>query len=329
MKKVLITGGAGFIGYHLALNLSNKGYAIDIVDNFSRGIKDSFLLELVKNKKVNLINLDLLDKNSFNKLKNDYTIIYHLAAIIGVQFVLKAPYDVLTKNMELLQNVIEFGKKQSNLKRLVFTSTSEIYAGTLKYFTLPIPTPETTPLTVTGLSENRTSYMLSKIYGEAVCLHSGLPVTIIRPHNFYGPRMGLSHVVPELFKKTFFSQTKELIVFSPQHQRTFCYIDDAVEMMQRLAESETSIGEAFNVGNESPETTIKSLAEKILTITGSPMVIKLGPVTEGSPSRRCPDMTKTTKETEYLPSFSLDDGLKRTFQWYKTNVFLNSGTSAI
>jgi nucleoside-diphosphate-sugar epimerase len=208
LKKVLITGGAGFIGYHLALHLSKKGYAVDIADNFARGIQDKFLLELISCENVNLLNIDLLDRTVFDGMSTDYNIIYHLAAIIGVKFVLKAPYDVLTKNMMLLQNVIDLCRKQTQLERLVFTSTSEIYAGTLKYFTLPIPTPETTPLAVTGLSENRTSYMLSKIYGEALCLHSGLPVTIIRPHNVYGPRMGLSHVVPELSMKAFLNEGK-------------------------------------------------------------------------------------------------------------------------
>lgn len=329
MKKVLITGGAGFIGYHLASNLVLKGYLVDIADNFARGVKDNFLIKLSNHDNVNLLDLDLLNKASFETLDTDYDIIYHLAAVIGVQFVLKAPYDVLTKNMELLSNTIEFSRTQKHLKKLVFTSTSEIYAGTLRYFKLPVPTPESTPLAVTDLSENRTSYMLSKIYGEAMCLHSGLPVTIIRPHNFYGPRMGLSHVIPELFKKTFFGKENKLTVFSPDHRRTFCYIDDAVEIMRILAESETSTGEAYNTGNESPEITMNSLAEKILKIAGSDLVVKAGPVTEGSPIRRCPDMSKTIRATEYTPAISLDEGLRRTFIWYKTNVFLNTGNSAI
>jgi len=329
MKKVLITGGAGFIGYHLASSLVQKDCIVDIADNFTRGIKDNFLIELSNHDNVNLLDLDLLNKASFETLDTDYNYIYHLAAVIGVQFVLKAPYDVLTKNMELLSNTIEFGRKQKHLKKLVFTSTSEIYAGTLRHFNLPVPTPESTPLAVTDLSENRTSYMLSKIYGEALCLHSGLPVTIIRPHNFYGPRMGLSHVVPELFKKAFFGKEDKLTVFSPDHRRTFCYIDDAVEIIRILAESDASTGEAYNAGNESPEITMNSLAEKILEITGSDLVVKAGPVTEGSPRRRCPDMSKTAKATEYTPAVSLDEGLQRTFIWYKTNVFQNMGNSAI
>ena len=329
MKKALITGGAGFIGYHLACNLIQRNYHVDLVDNFTRGIKDNFLINLSNKDQVNLINLDLLDKKSFDELDKDYDFIFHLAAIIGVRHVLKAPFDVLTKNFELLQNTIFFGKEQIHLKRFVFASTSEVYAGTLKYFSLKIPTPESTPLALTELSENRTSYMLSKIYGEALCLHSGLPVTIVRPHNFYGPRMGLSHVIPELFKKAFFSANNIIEVFSLEHKRTFCYIEDAVELIRLLAESEQSAGEAFNVGNESPEISIKELAEKIIDISGKNLKINPGLITEGSPDRRSPDMSKIFEIISYNPLTDINEGLQKTFDWYKANVFINEGVSAI
>ena len=225
--------------------------------------------------------------------------------------------------------MLDFGREQKALKRLVFISTSEVYAGTLQYYSMKIPTPEDTPLTVTGLSENRTSYMLSKIYGEALSLHSGLPTTIVRPHNFYGPRMGLSHVIPELFKKAYFANDGALDVFSPDHKRTFCYIDDAVEMMIILAESKQSLGQTFNIGNESPEITIKELAEKIIKITGKNLTIIPKSTTAGSPSRRCPDMSHTISITEYSPKIDLLAGLKRTFDWYKSNVFESNGLSAV
>ena len=284
---------------------------------------------LAKKENVNLRNLDLLDKKSFDSLDKDYNYIFHLAAIIGVQHVLKAPYDVLTKNVELLQNVITIGKEQNNLERFVFTSTSEVYAGTLKYFSLKIPTPEDTPLALTDLSESRTSYMLSKIYGETLCMHSGLPVTIVRPHNFYGPRMGLSHVIPELFNKAFFSENNEIEVFSLEHKRTFCYIEDAVEMMVRLAEADNSLMQTFNVGNDSPEVNIEELAREIIKITGKDLVIKPGAVTKGSPNRRCPDMSKTFAVTGFGPKIDINTGLQKTFDWYSSNVFLNKGVSAV
>jgi len=325
MKKVLITGGAGFIGYHLACNLVQRGYHVDLVDNFARGIKDNFLSELSEQDSVNLLDLDLLSRDSLDGLDREYSLVFHFAAVVGVQYVLKVPYDVLTKNIELLQNVILFGKEQKRLERLVFASTSEVYAGTLKHFSLRMPTPESTPLAVTALSENRTSYMLSKIYGEALCLYSGLPVTIIRPHNLYGPRMGLSHVIPELFKKAFFSEDHTLEVFSVNHKRTFCYIDDAVELIRILAEADL----AFNVGNEAPEISIGELAKKIITISERDLIMRPGPVTAGSPPRRCPDMSKTFEATRYKPNVDLNAGLQRTYQWYRTNVFLNRGVSAI
>jgi nucleoside-diphosphate-sugar epimerase len=329
MKKALITGGAGFIGYHLASNLLNHGYEVDLIDNFARGVKDNFLLELSSKKGVKIFDLDLLNKKELDRFERDYNIIFHLAAIIGVQYVLKMPYDVLSKNVELLQNIILFGKEQKNLSRLVFVSTSEIYAGTLKYFSMKIPTPESTPLTITDLSENRTSYMLSKIYGEALSLHSGLPVTIVRPHNFYGPRMGLSHVVPELFKKAFYSNNNTLEVFSANHKRTFCYIEDAVEMIRILSELNTSISQAYNIGNDSPEISIEELAQKIIKIVGKDLRIVPQNETAGSPSRRCPEMTKTFETTGYKPKFDIITGLQNTFDWYKMNVFLGEGVSAI
>ena len=236
MKKVLITGGAGFIGYHLAKRLLKANYKIDILDNFTRGVNDSELNSLTKKNNIELLNMDLLSQKVDEKIDHDYSYIYHFAAVIGVQHVLKSPYDVLDKNAFLLKNAIKAARKQKRLERFIFASTSEVYSGTLKHFGMDFPTKELTPLTINNLSENRTSYMLSKIYGEAMSLHSGLPVTIIRPHNFYGPRMGLSHVIPELKKKVVELNDSSLDVFSVDHRRTFCYIDDAVEMIQLIAE---------------------------------------------------------------------------------------------
>src|SRR5260370_36313409 len=99
-------------------------------------------------------------------------------------------------------NVIGFARSETELRRLVFPSTSEVYAGTLQYFGMPFPTPETTPLAITDLAQPRASYMLSKIYGEALCQHAGVPFTIVRPHNVYGRRMRMAHAVPERLNRT-------------------------------------------------------------------------------------------------------------------------------
>lgn len=329
MEKVLITGGAGFIGCHLASKLADDGSFVVLTDNFARGVMDSALEELTGRENVRFLEADLLDEEELEKLGSGFTCIYHLAAIIGVQHVLRAPYDVLSGNTRLLANMIGFARKQKNMERFVFTSTSEIYAGTLKHFDLEIPTPETAPLAVTDLRENRTSYMLSKIYGEAMCLHSGLPVTIIRPHNFYGPRMGLSHVIPELFRRASENENGILEVFSPDHSRTFCYIEDAVNMMTALARSSETDGEAYNVGNQQPELTIMELARKVIETAGVAPELVPGPVTPGSPARRCPDMGKTFEATGYAPRTGIDEGLEKTLRWYRTEVFGGRGISAV
>lgn len=329
MKKVLITGGAGFIGYHLANKLLDSERQIDLLDNFSRGVNDTQLADLAENDKINLINADLLQPATIDQLDQDYAYIYHLAAVIGVQHVLKAPYDVLVKNFMLLQNALETAKQQKKLDRFVFTSTSEVYAGTLNHYGLEFPTPESTPLTVNDPREDRTSYMLSKIYGEAMCLHSGLPITIIRPHNFYGPRMGLSHVIPELMKKVIDSDNGMVDVFSVNHKRTFCYITDAVEMIQLLAESDHAIAESYNIGNNDEEITMGDLAQKVIDLIGKDVAINPMPSTPGSPERRCPSITKLKEAVTYVKQYPLEKGLQETFDWYSANVFSGQEVSAV
>ena len=327
MKKVLITGGAGFIGFHLASLLLENECHVDLVDNLSRGVVDSDLEMLISHKSCNLINADLLDSNEVEKLDDDYDYIFHLAAIIGVQHVLNRPYEVLSENQILLMNMISLGKKQKNLLRFAFASTSEIYAGTLKYGNLELPTPETSDLVLTKLKENRTSYMLSKIYGEAICYHSGLPVTIFRPHNFYGPRMGMSHVIPEMMKKI--KAGNQIEVFSPDHTRTFCYIGDAVNYLWKLVQSPESVNEAFNFGNTEPEVSIWDLVHTISEVLAVKAVFVRGEETPGSPSRRCPLTDKLRSVVPDVEMTSLKTGIKLTYDWYETNIFKGNEVSAI
>ena len=137
----------------------------------------------------------------------------------------------------MLENVICLCRQQKNLARLIFTSTSEVYSGTLENYSMSIPTSEITPLTCSPASRPRTSYMLSKIFGEALCQQAGIPFTIFRPHNVYGPRMGMAHVIPEQLKKAWLADTGDrLSVHSSDHRRSFCFVDDAVEMLKRMLE---------------------------------------------------------------------------------------------
>lgn len=320
--KVLITGGAGFIGYHLANELLGHDYEVTLADNFERGVDDSDLKKLKENKMARVLSLDLLKPESYEKIDGEFDMIFHLAAIIGVQNVLARPAEVLRNNLMLLFNVVDFAKKQKHLGRVIFASTSEVYAGTLQHYGMEIPTPEGTPLTLTDLNHPRTSYMLSKIYGEAVMHQGGLPFTIVRPHNFYGPRMGMSHVIPKLMRKAWFGEGGGVLeVYSPHHKRTFCYISDAVAMMRLLAESRNSVNQAYNVGNQEPEICIRDVAGIILRTLGKSYEICEREAASGSPERRCPDMRKTMECTGYTPRITLEDGIRMTFEWYKEHIF--------
>lgn len=328
-QRALITGGAGFIGGHLTKRLLAEGFQVDLIDNLSRGVQDQMLAELAESPNFSVRIADLRDPSSLDEVGDDYTHVFHFAALLGVQNVLERPYAVLRENISMLETMLDVAARQSNLERFLFPSTSEVYVGTQQHYELPIPSPETTPLAVSPLDKPRTSYMLSKIYGEALCHQAGLPFTIVRPHNFYGPRMGLAHVVPQLLQRIYDSNDgDELVVYSMDHQRTFCFIDDAVEYITRLTLGDAAIDGTFNIGVQSPEVTMGELAQLLATVVGREVVIVPGETTAGSPHRRCPDMTHTIATTGYDPTVSLTDGVTRTFDWYRTNVFEGDGVSA-
>jgi len=321
-KKVLITGGGGFIGLHLANRLLDEGCIVHIVDNFFRAVKDIELTNTLDRDNVSCIDVNLLDKDSIEVLENNYDFIFHLAAIIGVTHVLERPYSVLYDNIHMLGNMIEFARKQSSLSRFFFASTSEVYAGTLKYFDLPIPTPENTALAVTDLSHPRTSYMLSKIYGEALCQQSGVPFTLFRPHNVYGPRMGMAHVIPEQLRKAHNAKQGDSIdVFSVDHTRCFCYIDDAIEILWRMMMLPECEGKTMNLGTQKPEVNMRQLAETCFSVVNKNLTVNPMPASPGSPVRRGPDMQYTSNLTGFKSQVDILDGVARTYEWYKKNIF--------
>jgi UDP-glucose 4-epimerase len=320
--KVFLTGGAGFIGERLAFALANDGYAVHIVDNLMRGKKDARIEKLEARCNVKFYEGDLLQPNTLDSLESDYDFVIHFASIVGVQNVSDRPYQTLRENVLMQDAVIRFATRQASLTRILFASTSEVYAGSLLHLGLPLPTPENTALALPDLSEPRTSYMLSKLYGEAMLLHSGLPYTIVRPHNVYGPRMGMGHVIPQLLQKAHNAEADSTLeVYSVDHKRCFCYIDDAVEMLLRLLKADAARRQVLNLGAEAPEVTMQELAELVIEIVGKRLRIVPKPATPGSPSRRLPDMTRTRGIADYSAQTSLQDGIRSTYEWYKLHEF--------
>lgn len=323
--STLITGGAGFIGGWLARALADAGETVDILDDFSRGQRDTFLDALIQTGKVRLIDSNMIEAG-IDGLGAGYTTIYHFAARVGVANVLGAPFDTLRDNVLLVERAIELARRQTALDRFVFASTSEVYAGSLEHMDLPLPTPETTPIALTDLAAPRSSYMFSKLYGEAMVLHAGIPFTILRPHNIYGPRMGMAHVIPELLRKAHEAPDGGSIeVYSVDHTRTFCFIDDAIDMMRAVAATPACNGETLNLGCQTPETAIGDLAQIVIDTVGKTLAVDAKPPTAGSPARRCPDMSRMTALTGREAGTSLADGVRRTYAWYDTEVL---GTAA-
>lgn len=314
--KFLIIGGAGFIGYHLASYFSeNKKNKVDIIDNLQRGVKDPDFQKLIKKENVNFIKINFENINVKNVNKN-YNYIFHLASIVGVDNVVSEPEKVLKQNINLIYKIVEISKLQKNLKKICFTSTSEVYANSVKFKVAKVPTKEQDLITINNESIPRDSYFLSKLISEKILVLSKLPFIITRLHNIYGPRMGFSHVIPEIFSKIK-KKTNSISVFSHSHSRAFCYISDAINQIKSLTMNNKVRNIVVNIGNDQEEIKIINLVKKILKILKIKKKIINKGVTVGSPKRRCPNMKLNYSLVKKKPSVDLDDGLNKTFDWYK------------
>ena len=320
--KILITGGAGFIGYHLAKLLTSKEYAVDITDILKVDDFDVDLKKLLSRNNCNYIKCNILEKNEINNLPKNYDLIIHLAAIVGVENVISNAYGVLTKNQLMLFNILKLAKTQKQKPRFIFASTSEVYAGSQFLNNIEYPTKENTILSLPDLSLPRTSYMLSKIYGEAMCHASNLNYLILRPHNIYGPRMGMKHVIPQLIKKIIHTKKEcTLDLFSPNHTRTFCYVKYAVNKIALFIEKENWPAIPINLGVENPEIKIRELANILLKIMKRQDIsINELENTPGSPSRRVPETSALNNYTGFTEIPSFEECIIETYNWYSNKI---------
>ena len=319
MKKILILGGTGFIGYNLSkFLLNNRDCNLTIADNLSRGKKDNYMLDLLSRKNVKLVESDFTDALSFEKLDNDYDYVYMLASVVGVNNTLSIPHEIIRINTLLIINTLEW-LRYSKVKKVLFTSTSENYAGTIDQFGYNIPTPEDVPLCITDVSHPRYTYAITKILGESGFLNYSknldFECCIIRYHNVYGPRMGFKHVIPHLAER-FIADENPFLIYGHDQTRAFCFIDDAVEGTVLAMESQKSNGEIYHIGTEE-EISIEELvkyAGKFFNYSGK---FKSAPTFPGSTKRRCPDISKSRNHFGYMPKISLKQGFFETLKWYK------------
>lgn len=314
--KYLITGGAGFLGLKLAEKLlENRKNKIYLIDNLSKKVGNSFLSKLLNNKNVKFIKKDLSNISDFLKIY-DFDYIFHFAAILGVQKVINNPFDTLRENIQTTIKLINFSKKQKKLKKICFTSTSEVYAQSLEKKIVPYPTPENVDFLISKDFNPRSAYFLSKIIGEYLINYSSLNFVIFRPHNIFGPNMGFSHVIPQLTKKIINKKNKKILIANSNHKRTFCYIDFAIELIFKISHDKKSLRKIYNIGSPEKDISIMQLAKKITKIVNSKK--KLLPskkLSNFSPKKRRPDMSKSDLFMKTKHDFH--EGLKKTVWWYK------------
>jgi UDP-glucose 4-epimerase len=306
--RILITGGAGFIGSHLARKLLDLGYEVSIVDDLSTGsmeniehIKDhdnfEYHLETIFNRPLMAEQVDRAD------------LIFHLAAAVGVRRIIEMPVQTIETNVRGSEIVFEMASKKQ--KRLIITSTSEVYGKSTK-----LPFQETDDLVFGSTYNCRWSYACSKAIDEFLALayyrERKLPVTIVRLFNTTGPRQTGRYgmVLPTFIRQAL--NNEPLTVYGTGLQsRCFGHVADIIEGLINCAMSDKTAGEIFNLGN-TEEISIKALAEKIIAATGSKSEISYVPYEEAygpgfeDMERRIPDISKAKEWFGFSPTRSLD-----------------------
>jgi len=319
MKRYLVTGGAGFIGSSITHKLLEEGNFVRVFDNQFRGSQNKFS----KNSHFEFVQGDIrLIKNVERACKGIDTIV-HLAYINGTKYFYEKPDLVLDVGVKGMVNILD-AARHHKVKEFFLASSSEVYQNP------PIiPTPEDVPLIVPDPYNPRFSYGGGKILSELMAIHIGKTIfkkaVIFRPHNVYGPDMGNEHVIPELIKKIVHTDEKIIrIQGSGDETRAFIYIDDFVSGLSLILKRGKNM-ETYNVGTDE-EISIRDLANFLLEASGKNLNVVKGKKREGSPKRRCPDITKL-KKLGFKPSVSLNEGLQKTFIWYNNQYLHHAKTS--
>jgi len=325
-KKILLTGAAGFLGcqfVHYFLVLNNAGILrkpchIYAWDNYKRG-RPYWINDFEHSSDVTFENKDIITDIDYPEV--DFII--HAASIASPSYYRKYPIETIDANVTGLRNLLEYSK-ESATESMLFFSTSEIYGDPdLEH----IPTLEDYRgfVSCTG---PRACYDESKRLGETLCVSFydvyKIPVKIVRPFNNYGPGLKITdkRVIPDFFNDVI--NDRDIVLLSNgKATRTFCYISDAIEGYLRVLLSNYN-GQPFNIGTDFPEISMIDLANHIIRLSGKKLKVKfqasIDPnyVTD-NPQKRCPSIDKAKRLLGYNPNVSLEEGLKRTYEYYQSH----------
>ena len=304
--RAFITGGAGFIGSHLADALIARGDTVTILDNMSTGSQAN-IAHL--DGKITIHTGDIRDQALVEKLVAGSDIVFHMAAALGVKNIMEHTIESIDRNFNGSEVVLNAATKHN--KRLIIASTSEIYGKNPNQ-----PLHEESDRVVGAPQKIRWTYSDAKALEEAVAhtLHKthGLKVTTVRFFNTVGPRQTGQYgmVVPRFIQAAL--NNEDIVIYDDGSQsRVFCHVEDAVRAVITLSETDSTIGDYFNVGGVG-ETTVKELATKIIERTNSKSILKHIPYTEAYPAGfedmqlRVPDITKIKKTINWQPTHTLD-----------------------
>lgn len=313
-KKILLTGGAGFIGSQLCTELSEYNEIL-IYDSFKRNaIKNT---ALAGKKNVTLVKGDILDflflKKVVDKFKPD--IIIHLAAIAGIDTVIKEPVNTMKVNMIGTFNILEAVKEYSNsIERFIDFSTSEVF-GVYAY---KVNESSTTNLAPVG--EARWTYSVSKLAAEHLTnsyyKEYGLKTVTVRPFNIYGPGQVGEGAIHEFVARAIKNETIKVHGDGDQI-RSWCYIDDFIDGIKLCLQNDKAIGNSFNIGNPKGTITIGMLAQLVKQVANSKSQIIYVPKNYEDVELRVPSIEKAVKLLGFSPKYDLMKGLNKTIEWYR------------
>jgi len=303
--RAFITGGAGFIGSHLADLYVNAGYTVTLLDNFSTGSKTNIArLE----GKVTTVDGDIRNIELVDQLTKETDLVLHMAAALGVNTILESPLESMSTNITGSEVVLNAAAKHN--KRIIIASTSEIYGKNTKQ-----PLSETDDRVVGAPQKIRWTYSDAKAIEEAMAFalrqEKNLAVTTVRLFNTVGPRQTGHYgmVVPRFVQAAL--KNEPLTVYGDGTQsRVFCHVDDAVQAIVKIAAADATIGDVYNVGGTG-EVTIKQLAEQVIKMTGSKSQITYTAYSDAYPAgfediqRRVPDISKVKNAIGWAPTKNL------------------------
>lgn len=308
-RRVLVTGGAGFIGSEVVRQLLEKGALVTVLDNFSSGRTEY----LPNNEKLTVFKGDILDRELAQHVTKDQEVVIHLAALPFIPDSYYYPADFFQVNTIGSVNMLWTSIKSNTVETFLHLSTSEVY-GTAQY----------TPMDENHPTAPHSTYAVSKLAGDraAFTLHkeNGFPVIIIRPFNAYGPRYTEPYIIPEIMNQLLNGKT-ELVLGNTNSSRDFTFVTDTANAMLRAIEERAkTIGEIINLGSGT-EITILDLARKIAQIADKKVDIKYDKSRERpyDVNRLVCNNQKAKRLMKWEPKTTIQDGLTTTFEWAKAN----------